>query len=128
MLSYFSSSVVYMQEVLEHICRKRKLDNPKEWALLSKDFKTLILLDRTIASLEGSSELALVRRSSLPSYGFPLDGDRRAGRSTDPNGRQTFVIYIMQRIPYSFFCSVNFQTDIRSPTKEQDYRPGLQCI
>ena len=75
-----------MQEALEMVCRKRKLANPKEWALLVSDPKTLIPLDRTVASLQGKSDLILVKRSSLPEYGFQTDEDRRGGRTTDPNG------------------------------------------
>ena len=81
-----SSATMYMQEVLEHVCRKRKLANPKEWALLSDDFKILVPLDRTVAGLGGNSELVLVKRAALPQYGFPIDGDRRTNRTTDPNG------------------------------------------
>ena len=76
---------MYMQEVLEAVCRRRKLSNPKEWALLSTDEKILVPLDRTVASLEGSSELVLVLRSNLPKYGFTIDADRRTGRQVDPN-------------------------------------------
>lgn len=76
-----------MQEVLEKVCHKRKLDNPKDWALLSDDHKILVPLDRTVASLEGSSQLILVQRSLLPHYGFAIDGDRRTARSIDPNGK-----------------------------------------
>jgi len=79
------SAIMYMQEVLEHVCRKWKIEDTKAWALLSQDFKILVPLDRTVASLAGSSDLVLVRRSSLPQYGFPVDGDKRYGRSTDPN-------------------------------------------
>lgn len=81
-----SAATMYMQDVLELICRKRKIKTPNDWALLSDDFKILIPLDRTVASLEGSSRLVLVLRSTLPQYGFAVDGDRRVGRTTDPNG------------------------------------------
>lgn len=77
---------MYMQEVLEHICRKRKLDNPKDWALLADDLKILVPLDRTVASLEGNAQLVLIQRALLPDYGFAIDGDRRTARSIDPNG------------------------------------------
>lgn len=81
-----STSAMYMQEVLEAVCRRRRLSNPKEWALLSTDEKILIPLDRTVASLEGSSELVLVLRTNLPKYGFAIDADRRTtGRQVDPN-------------------------------------------
>lgn len=77
---------MYMQEVLELVCRKHKLDDPKDWALLSDACDTLVYLDRTVASLEGNTRLVLVQRSQLPLYGFAIDGDRRTGRSVDPNG------------------------------------------
>ena len=77
---------MYMQEVLEQICRKRKIDNPKDWALLSDDFKILVPLDRTVASLEGNLRLVLIQREMLPLHGFAVDGDKRTARSIDPNG------------------------------------------
>lgn len=77
---------MYMQEVLEQICRKRKLENPKDWALLSDDLSILVPLDRTVASLEGNLRLVLIQREDLPTHGFAVDGDRRTARSVDPNG------------------------------------------
>ncbi|THH11943.1 hypothetical protein EW145_g312 [Phellinidium pouzarii] len=79
------SSTMYIQEVLEKICQKRKLENSKDWALLSDDLKILVPLDRTVASLEGTTQLVLVQRSMLPNHGHAIDGDRRNGRSIDPN-------------------------------------------
>jgi len=43
------------------------------------------LLDRTVASLEGKSDLVLVKRSMLPRYGIVDAG--KSTRTTDPNGR-----------------------------------------
>jgi len=76
---------MYMQEVLETVCRKRKL-NPNEYALLVRDMSILIPLDRTVASLEGKSDLVLVKRSMLPRYG--IDAGKSLGRTTDPNGER----------------------------------------
>jgi hypothetical protein len=75
---------MYMQEALEAVCRKRKLD-PNEYALLVRDMSVLILLDRTVASLEGKSDLVLVKRSMLPRYGIVDTG--KSMRTTDPNGQ-----------------------------------------
>jgi hypothetical protein len=74
---------MYMQEALEAVCKKRKLD-PSDYALLVRDMSVLILLDRTVASLEGKSDLVLVKRSMLPRYGITDTG--RSMRTTDPNG------------------------------------------
>ena len=86
LLVFFSLSRtagMYMQEVLEAVCKKRKLD-PNEYALLVRDMSVLILLDRTVASLEGKSDLVLVKRSMLPRYGIVDTG--KSMRTTDPNG------------------------------------------
>ncbi|KAG5653288.1 hypothetical protein H0H81_001352 [Sphagnurus paluster] len=79
-----SSAGMYMQEALELVCRKRKLSNPKDYALLLADMSILIPLDRTVASLQGKRELLLVKRSMLPQIG----GDvlKGTGKTTDPNG------------------------------------------
>ena len=73
---------MYMQEALETVCRKRRLQ-PKEYALLLSDMSILIPLDRTVASLQGESDLRLVKRSMLPHMNVDV---RPIGRSTDPNG------------------------------------------
>jgi len=82
---------MYMQEALEAVCKKRKL-NPNEYALLVRDMSILIPLDRTVASLEGKSDLLLVKRSWLPRYGIV----EKSTRTTDPNGKP----------PQSFLCSL----------------------
>jgi len=76
-----------MQEALELVCRRRKITNPNDYALLLADKSILIPLDRTVASLQGNRELLLVKRSMLP--GDVLKG---AVKSTDPNG--TFHSFI----------------------------------
>ena len=77
-----SSATMYMQEALEMVCRRRKLQ-ANEYALLLSDMSILIPLDRTVASLQGKSELMLVKRSMLPHLNLDV---RPFGRSTDPNG------------------------------------------
>ena len=79
-----SSATMYMQEALEMVCRRRRLQ-PKEYALLLSDMSILIPLDRTVASLQGESDLRLVKRSMLPHMNVDV---RPIGRSTDPNGAQ----------------------------------------
>ena len=81
MLTQIRSAGMYMQEALELVCRRRKLPNPKDYALLLADKSILIPLDRTVASLQGNRELLLVKRSMLP--GDVLKG---TGKSSDPNG------------------------------------------
>lgn len=73
---------MYMQEALEMVCRRRRLQ-AKEYALLLSDMSILIPLDRTVASLQGESDLRLVKQSMLPHMNVDV---RPIGRSTDPNG------------------------------------------
>ncbi|KIY70575.1 hypothetical protein CYLTODRAFT_487987 [Cylindrobasidium torrendii FP15055 ss-10] len=74
------SSEMYMQEALEMVCKKRNVDNPKEWALLLPDRSMVIPLDRTVASLQGKRELIIVRRDMLNP-----DLLKAPGKTTDPN-------------------------------------------
>lgn len=91
---------MYMQEALEAVCRKRKL-NPNEYALLVRDMSVLILLDRTVASLEGKSDLVLVKRSMLPRYGIVDAG--KSMRTTDPNG-ESLSFFEIPPPCFFFFC------------------------
>ncbi|KAF4616357.1 hypothetical protein D9613_008618 [Agrocybe pediades] len=77
------SAGMYMQEALEKVCAKRKLQNPNDYALLLADKSILIPLDRTVASLQGKTELLLVKRSMLPQMDSVIR--RGVGRTTDPN-------------------------------------------
>jgi len=72
---------MYMEEVLENVCRRRKIEDPKQWCLVYA-MDILVPLDRTVRSLQGKTELYLVRRDSLMQYSIK----RQNTRSTDPNG------------------------------------------
>ncbi|CCA77836.1 related to stress-activated map kinase interacting protein 1 [Serendipita indica DSM 11827] len=69
----------YMADVLEHICRRRKIKDHQDYTLVSEGKKIVIPMDRTVASLQGETELLLVKKSSL---GEDFKGP---GRATDPN-------------------------------------------
>ncbi|KAG9033539.1 hypothetical protein FRB95_014718 [Tulasnella sp. JGI-2019a] len=77
------TSEEYMADVLDRVCRRRRLENPKEWALLTSDMRIVIPLDRTVASLAGKTELVLVKNALLDQLG--LSKDKRLGRTSDPN-------------------------------------------
>lgn len=76
---------MYMEEVLENVCRRWGIKDPKQWCLVY-DMKILVPLDRTVASLQGKTELYLVKVENLSQY----DIEKQQSRSTDPNG-QLFV-------------------------------------
>ena len=94
---------MYMQEALEAVCKKRKLD-PNEYALLVRDMSVLILLDRTVASLEGKSDLVLVKRSMLPRYGIVDTG--KSMRTTDPNGEALPRHLLPRLLMWPFVASI----------------------
>jgi hypothetical protein len=73
-----------MQEVLEMVCKRRKMDHPNEYALILENI--LVPLDRTVASLQGKMNLMLVRKSMLAELG--IDTGTRTTRTTDPNGER----------------------------------------
>jgi len=75
------SAAMYLQEVFELVCKKRKLSDPRDYSLLlvHDNQRILIPLDRTVASLEGRRELVLVKTSMLA----PVV--KRLGKTTDPN-------------------------------------------
>ncbi|KAH9831194.1 stress-activated map kinase interacting protein 1-domain-containing protein [Rhodofomes roseus] len=91
-----ASGGMYMAEVLEAVCQKRKLSNPKDYALVLDHgaMKVYIPLDRTVKSLQGKRDLILMKRSMLQNYGVEMSTG--TGRTTDPNAsilkRQSEVI------------------------------------
>lgn len=99
---------MYMQEALELVCRKRKLANPNDYVLLVADKSLVIALDRTVASLAGTRELVLMKKSALAELG----GVMEPGRTTDPNGAPNSVISL--RLLNPFDClSFHFQAPFR---------------
>ena len=81
---------MYMAEVLDLVCQKRKLSDPKDYALVVDlgDMKMNIPLDRTVKSLQGKRELILMKKNMLREYGVEVR-DRKG--TTDPNGANTLL-------------------------------------
>ncbi|KAI8986781.1 stress-activated map kinase interacting protein 1-domain-containing protein [Trametes punicea] len=79
-----ASGGMYMAEVLDAVCQKRKLNNPKDYALVVEvgDMKMNIPLDRTVRSLQGQRDLILMKKNMLREFG--VDVRERKG-TTDPN-------------------------------------------
>ncbi|CAO1635705.1 unnamed protein product [Parajaminaea phylloscopi] len=78
---------MYLADVLDLICQKRQLGRSDEWALIvpgddgDHQQDIVVPLDRTVESLQGSHDLALVRRSTLGAQGGTA---ALAGQSTNP--------------------------------------------
>lgn len=73
---------MYLADVLDLICKKRRLANAEEWALVVPDKEIVVPLDRTVDALQGNHDLALVKRSTLGEKGGTA---ALASRSTNPN-------------------------------------------
>lgn len=74
---------MYIADLTEILCRKKRLPLPaSDWVLCLADLSIAIPVDRTVASLEGQTDLALVRSQWAVERGLKT-GDRRGG---DPNG------------------------------------------
>jgi hypothetical protein len=78
---------MYIADLLEILCRKKRLSLPaSDWVLCLADYSLAIPVDRTVASLEGQTDLALVRAQWAAQRGLRT-GLRRGG---DPNGMSFF--------------------------------------
>lgn len=91
LIPYFRSGGMYTAEVLEAVCQKRKLPNPKDYALVLdlSPGMVYIPLDRTVKSLQGKRNLILIKRDMLQHYGV----DPRDARTTDPNGKTQLLLF-----------------------------------
>ncbi|KAL7417025.1 stress-activated map kinase interacting protein 1-domain-containing protein [Mrakia frigida] len=76
------SSMTYLADVLELVCRKKRIPNgPEDWVLCLADLSFILPLDRTVESLMGVTDLALVKRAWAVSHGLK-GGNEKGG---DPN-------------------------------------------
>lgn len=99
-----------MAEVLDALCAKRGLTNPKDYALVldMKPGKLFVPLDRTVKSLQGKRDLMLIKKAMLQAYGVDM-GKRIMGRSTDPNGSfNTYYALVVSKLTKS--RSLDLQT------------------
>lgn len=93
--------------MLEHICRRRRIIDWKNYALVSQAEKVIVPLDRTVASLGGATELMLLEVSAIPQGLKPL------GRSTDPNGKSRWIL-CKSVVMLTWGHSTHLETDIGS--------------
>lgn len=75
---------MYIADLTEIVVKKKHLANPSsDWVLCLGDLSLALPLDRTVASLETNTDLALVKRQWAVEHGLGI-GDRRGG---DPSGK-----------------------------------------
>lgn len=76
---------MYIADLTEILCKKKRLPLPAtDWVLCLADLTLALPLDRTVSSLEGKNDLALVRTQWAVEHGLRI-GDRRGG---DPSGER----------------------------------------
>lgn len=79
---------MYIADLTQVLCKKKRLSLPStDWVLCLADLTLALPLDRTVASLEQRTDLALVRRQWAVEHGLRI-GDRRGG---DPSGESSLL-------------------------------------
>lgn len=74
---------MYLQEALDIVCHRRKLLPAKDYTFIVSDMSVLVALDRTVASLQGKTDLLLVKKEMVSNLGANVA--KPAGSSADPN-------------------------------------------
>ncbi|VDC07496.1 unnamed protein product [Peniophora sp. CBMAI 1063] len=77
------TSTMYLQEALDIVCHRRKLLPAKDYTFVVSDMSVMVALDRTVASLQGKTDLLLVKKEMVPNLGVNVA--KPAGSSADPN-------------------------------------------
>lgn len=106
---------MYIADLTEILCRKKRLAPPyTDWVLCLADLTLAIPIDRTVASLEGKTDLALVKTQWAVEHGLRI-GDRRGG---DPSGTLYNDWYLLTRVASIF----KRQSE---PNPAQRFGPGI---
>jgi hypothetical protein len=97
-------SDMYLADVVELTCRKKFLENPKDWIFTLPDKGIVVPLDRTVESLQGMHHLALQRKNTVLNTTTATNQARAklAGlHNTNPNGTSTYSCRSVQADLYS---------------------------
>ena len=97
---------MYIADLTDIVVKKKHLPGfSADWVLCLGNLSLALPLDRTVASLETTTDLALVKRQFAVEHGLRI-GDRRGG---DPSSMS-----LPHRIDFSSRSSVDIQEDIRT--------------
>lgn len=112
---------MYMAEVLDAVVAKRKLSDPKDYALVVEvgEMKMNIPLDRTVRSLQGKRELLLMKQNMLREYGVEV---RERKGTTDPNGASTVLTRAGIRLTIILSLHLHHGRGHSGTVPEQDVR------
>jgi len=100
-------SDMYIADLTDVVVKKKHLPGfSSDWVLCLGDLSLALPLDRTVASLESTTDLALVKRQFAVEHGLRI-GDRRGG---DPSSKSPWPIF--ERL--ELIVSIDLQEGIRT--------------
>lgn len=104
---------MYLADVLETLCKKRNLGNPRDWVLVVPDRGIIVPLDRTVESLQGAYHLALQKKSTMPHAANAVTGTRtKTGIvNTNPSGECMHALLADSQLTL-VGCSIHFQAPV----------------
>jgi hypothetical protein len=84
---------MYFADIIEVLITKKRLSpsEPSEWALLLGDLSMVLPLDRTVESLMGNVDLALVTKSWAEDKGLSTGGRNGERRGGDPSSESVCI-------------------------------------
>lgn len=89
LMHFHRPSEMYFADMIEVLIKKRRLQpsEPSEWALMLGDLSMVLPLDRTVESLMGTVDLAMVTKSWAETNGFATGGRNGERRGGDPSSK-----------------------------------------
>ena len=112
---------MYIADLTEILVKKKRLQGPaSEWVLCLGDLSLALPLDRTVASLETKTDLALVRRQWAVERGLRID-DRRGG---DPSGTSQLASLLPCVVSLAERGSIDIQEKLGTPRYAEIWRIG----
>jgi hypothetical protein len=98
---------MYIADLTDVVVKKKHLPGfPNDWVLCLGDLSLALPLDRTVASLESTTDLALVKRQFAVEHGLRI-GDRRGG---DPSSKSPLRACVCVKL----IASIDIQESIRT--------------
>jgi hypothetical protein len=100
-------SDMYIADLTDVVVKKKHLPGfSNDWVLCLVDLSLALPLDRTVASLESTTDLALVKRQFAVEHGLRI-GDRRGG---DPSSKSPSAACVCVKL----IASIDIQEGIRT--------------
>lgn len=95
MCVFYRPSEMYFADITEALIRKKNLTPPlpEEWVLVLGDLSMVLPLDRTVESLMGNVQLALVRKEWAQTHGLAVaKANERLGGDPSSKSLQKYAM------------------------------------